>query len=70
MNCPNCGGKVAVIDTTSTPDGEIYRKRKCRECNYVFYTVEIEVEFDEAVRDAWNRFYRSNSRKGGSHENL
>ena len=64
MKCPKCGGKSYVTDTAqNTETNETYRRRKCRECQHVFYTAEAEVRRDKDFIDAWIR-YRSG--KGGS----
>lgn len=42
MTCPVCGGKTRVITNVSEPDC-IYRRRKCKECGYSFYTEEVEL---------------------------
>ena len=41
MVCPVCGGKSGVSYTCSDYD-EIYRRRKCKECNHIFYTTETD----------------------------
>ena len=43
MTCPLCGGKSKVYDSISDCDA-IYRKRKCLECNHVWFTDECESE--------------------------
>lgn len=45
MICPDCGSKnVGVIDNSGNPEtNEIYRKRRCKDCRYIFYTIESEV---------------------------
>ena len=51
MTCPVCNGDTKV--QRSRTDGEIVcRIRKCRECNHVFYTTEME------TKDALMEFYR------------
>jgi transcriptional regulator NrdR family protein len=35
---------VGVIDNSFNPEtNEIYRKRRCKNCLYIFYTIESEV---------------------------
>lgn len=60
MVCPECGGKVHAPDIVHTPDNETYRKRKCVDCGFIFYTVEYEVEFDRKVQYLWNENHRLN----------
>ena len=52
MKCPKCGSNnLKVIDTISSLDDEIYRCRKCSDCDNRFYTVEFEVETNDKVID-------------------
>jgi transcriptional regulator NrdR family protein len=43
MTCPVCGGKTTVYDTLSDVDS-VVRKRKCCDCKYFVYTMELEYE--------------------------
>lgn len=43
MTCPNCSGATTVTDTGTGSD-EVIRRRKCKKCGYIFYTVEHEIE--------------------------
>lgn len=44
VQCGQCGSlKVRVIDTRRSPDGSIYRRRHCLECNYRITTQEMRV---------------------------
>lgn len=63
MTCPQCNGKVYVIDSVNAPEGDIYRKRKCRECGYLFYTVESEMEAMPSFVKKWSYYHRSNNRR-------
>ena len=58
MDCPKCGGKVHAQDTVHTPENETYRRRKCAECGFMFYTVEYEVEYDKQVQKIWRECHR------------
>lgn len=61
MNCPKCGGEVKVLDNiNNTEDNEIYRKRKCKKCGNVFYTVEFEADEDESLRQILVKYRRAN----------
>lgn len=63
MTCPNCNGPVKVVDTTHIPDdNEIYRKRQCCECKFIFYTTEFIVEPDSLYRKLWTDYNRANSK--------
>jgi transcriptional regulator NrdR family protein len=55
MNCSHCGGDTCVIITNyNTDTNERYRRRKCKTCGRVIWTIEFEVEFDDAYRNQWN----------------
>lgn len=43
--CPNCGSNSGVKDTRGN-----YRKRVCTVCKAVFYTKEIPVDSDTAIK--------------------
>ena len=58
MNCPKCKCKVLVKDMRHTERNEIYRRRQCPECNYIFYTSEHMVHPDEEYFKAWSKNYR------------
>ena len=46
MKCLKCGGKTMVRRTNQNEkDNEVYRKRKCLECGFKFYTIEYDVEY-------------------------
>ena len=40
MECPKCCSKTFVYDTQSKRDGDVWRKRKCLNCQYRFTTIE------------------------------
>lgn len=54
MTCLICEGKVGVEYCLSEADSVI-RRRKCRECGYVFYTSELE---DPMAQDIFNTLRR------------
>lgn len=72
MICPICNSKVNVVDTRPTPNNEIYRKRCCRKCGHVFYTIEFEVKQDEHFKKEWTKYqqhYRSTKKyKEGNYD--
>lgn len=41
MDCPVCGGVIRTKQSLKDCEG-VYRQRKCLECDYVFYTTEVE----------------------------
>lgn len=45
MTCPSCGGKTTVTRGYSDCES-IHRRRKCLDCNYVFFTSEYEAPSD------------------------
>jgi transcriptional regulator NrdR family protein len=60
MICPRCGAKVRVLDVVhNTEENEIYRKRKCEDCELVFYTTEYEIRSDARFRSDWYKYRRS-----------
>lgn len=62
MMCPNCAGKVRVLDNVKNPtENEIYRRKTCTECGYTFFTVEYEVVVNKRFKDDWSANYRSAS---------
>lgn len=63
MKCPDCNGKVRTIDSVNTRYNEVYRKRKCTECGYIFYTCECTVKSDVEFKEEWNLSYRRNKKK-------
>lgn len=40
MNCPECGGKLRVIDSRSAANNTTRRSLKCPGCEKMFYSVE------------------------------
>jgi transcriptional regulator NrdR family protein len=61
MKCPKCNGKVRAVDSVHVePRNEIYRKRKCTVCGHIFYTIEFEVDHDNALKRDWAKYYRKN----------
>ena len=42
MKCPHCkSDNIGVVDTLPGAVNTIYRRRKCKDCNETFRTVEI-----------------------------
>lgn len=52
MTCPVCGGDTKVAYCVRDCEG-VYRRRKCIECEYKFYTTELESDGDR-----YNELYR------------
>lgn len=53
MLCPECNGKLEVVETVKNLD-YIYRRRRCKSCGQLIYTTEKEVSPTTAFRSAWN----------------
>lgn len=49
MTCPVCGGDTTVIGSRADCEG-VYRRRKCRECDYKFHTTELESDGEDFER--------------------
>ncbi|MCM1363418.1 MAG: hypothetical protein NC215_00340 [Ruminococcus sp.] len=63
MKCPECGnGKLYGVDSVTTPENEVYRRRKCGACGHTFVTVEFEVEYDNSVQKVWRKHYQEKNR--------
>lgn len=47
MNCPHCEHHLTdVVDTRTTPEGDLRRRRRCRLCGGKWSTVELAVVID------------------------
>ena len=55
MTCPVCGGKTIVTESRAESDA-VYRRRRCVDCRYGFYTEEAET--DTATKEI-NRIKRN-----------
>lgn len=64
MMCPKCDGKVQVIDSVNTKYNEVYRRRKCTACGYMFYTSECFIFPDTEFMNTWYDSYRRHKKKG------
>lgn len=59
MKCPKCGGEIKLLESINTPSNEIYRKRKCKDCKKIFYTIEFEVEDNKRFMDEYEVYART-----------
>lgn len=60
MVCPRCGGKIRVVDSVNnTDENETYRRKKCDDCELVFYTTEYEVRRDQQLVYRWHKYHRN-----------
>ena len=41
MNCPICGEATVVVRSLADCEA-VYRRRRCRECEHIFYSAEYE----------------------------
>ena len=65
MKCPKCDNHTKVTDSVyNDSTNEIYRRRKCIECDNVFYTTEFEVERNEQFKKEWTKHHRCFVMKG------
>ena len=63
MFCPKCNAKTKVIDSRICEE-EVFRRRKCNECGYIFYTEEFESdESKEGMRYIWAENARKRRQK-------
>ena len=59
MICPNCGAdNNSVKDTMHSPDGTIYRQRKCLACGNGFKTVETPDDGSSKFKYGWYEAYK------------
>lgn len=66
MNCPKCKSRAYVMDVVNNHvNQEAYRKKRCKKCGHVFFTVEFEVENDKVFMRKWFLNHRERSRKRG-----
>ena len=59
MKCPFCGEHAVVMDTREYADGMI-RRRKCKACSRLFYSVEKPVDYRQGLdimMEAQNEHY-------------
>jgi transcriptional regulator NrdR family protein len=61
--CPECNGKLTVVDGVHIPDMNEYRRHKvCTQCGRDIYTTEFIVDPDERFRDEWYKHHRDRNR--------
>ena len=54
--CPKCGGEVKVRDTRHNDEhDETYRRYVCSSCGIMFFSVEYQVEENEAFFRNWRK---------------
>ena len=57
MKCPNCGGRLYVVNSLPYED-QIYRQRKCKSCGYMPWSIEYIVEENEALKEESNEAWK------------
>lgn len=63
MHCPNCDSPTRVVDVSHNKKTHaMYRKRKCRECGYIFYTTCVESREPNSHRN-FRIYYRGKGYK-------
>ena len=62
MNCPKCNLKCNVTDTRHSSE-ETYRKQKCPNCGFVFYTVEFLCDDNDALKKTWASLYSDRAKR-------
>lgn len=55
MKCPECGDKMFVEGTRTSPKNNVYRRRACQNCGHAFFTAEHVIEDTPKFRELWNR---------------
>ena len=58
MQCQKCKKKAAAVDKVERPDGIIYRRYKCKECDQSFYTMDFRIIPDSIFKEDWNANHR------------
>lgn len=54
MICPECGGTVGTYETRhEEKENEVYRLRKCKVCEYTFFTIEFQTEVNDEFMKVW-----------------
>ena len=58
MVCFECGCKLYVKDSVQVPGNIIYRKKVCKNCGQVYYTMEHHIGNSDAFQKDWRRYHR------------
>lgn len=67
MNCPLCNGNTRVTDCILMEE-ENYRKRKCKDCGKIFFTLEFEAIENEDFKKTWRKHYRGRKNENRNSE--
>lgn len=59
MTCPECGeAKISVLETYSSDDEYVFRRRRCSSCDHRFLTVEMLIP-DKKIRYRYSVAYEA-----------
>ena len=53
MTCPKCESNTIVKDSRKV-NNLVARRRVCKNCDYSFYTEEVEVDNNDALKYFWS----------------
>ena len=54
MVCPECKSvNITVVDTIPGDYNEVYRRRRCKDCKQLIFTVEFEVKDNSFFRELY-----------------
>ena len=63
MRCPKCGYTTQVVKMTTNDMNEEYRKRSCRHCGHKFFSIEFEIEENDALKNEWPEMFKNRKEK-------
>ena len=65
MVCPECkSANISVVDTMPGNYNEVYRRRKCKDCKRLIYTVEFEFKDESLFGELYSQSYRKKNGRG------
>lgn len=50
MKCPKCGSEQLKISNTRDRGGLVQRQRTCKQCNWIWMTVEVDRDWFRRVK--------------------
>lgn len=57
MTCPKCSGRSMVVDVKHI-DNETHRRKRCKYCGHVFFTLELIADDGTEFYDAQRKYER------------
>lgn len=63
MLCPNCESKNTKVVNSRSIEENVFRKRICNDCGYVFHTEEIEINDEEIVKSYYSAIKREQRKR-------